>query len=607
MARAHFPYLILTAVVVAIYGPQISPIMGQGPSSILSAAVAAGGFGPVPGYPIHNLIARAFLAFPFASPAYALNIASFAMAVFAVLALTRLLARVAEYAGRRAITPTETFALGSVLAFFYFQSPSLARVSFFGDRYTTELFFLVVSANFFVDALLDSRLQRRGLIAMAFFSTFMFFCHAKSLPFVWFFALVLIYRARSATPWLAGMIAAAVGFAIPVAILVITSVGDPYFDWNNPENARNVLNSILRKEYQFIVLGRTWADWMSDWSRQYRLLFQQFPRAVYALALVGLAFLFRRSRAAGALAVAALAFCGEWTAYVQHFINPGENPILARLYDWLMLNYYGPYFALIAMLAVFGIWSLATRLPRPRAVFLTLAGCALALSLFFGAKNSFRGYAFTDELVANFEAAVPEGAILFTNIDSLFSPLIHGQLHHGRMKNRYLLHTELMFRSWYYDDLERMYPALWRKHGAELAAQRERLREFEQSGYDERRFDIRALFRMFDRVAENHMSEGSHIFFDPATQLVRRGLFADFRWEPEALTLRLVKGGALVKSIAFENFRFAELRRERDRGVIWAERYTEVFAKILDMRLKRARIIESEEAPKLEALIKELR
>jgi hypothetical protein len=247
----------------------------MGPSSILTVALAAGGLGPVPGYPIHNLAAKLIMLWPGLPPVYVLNLTSFIFSVLALLFAARLLRLATQSLTGEELSPWFVLAFGAVLGVLFFQSPSLMRLSFYCERYSTELFFIFLAANLALEA---------QLLGLAFLSTFVFFCHAKSLPLVWFFYVVSFLRCRKPRPdlkWQA--VSAGAGFLIGVFALVLLSWRDPLFDWNNPETVHNLFNSFTRREYAFYYLVRPWADGFVDWQRQYRLLFQQFGWPVFIL------------------------------------------------------------------------------------------------------------------------------------------------------------------------------------------------------------------------------------------------------------------------------------------------------------------------------------
>ena len=592
-------YLLTGTFAFFLHWRDVAPVIGMGPAGMLTAAVATGGIGPVPGYPVHNLISRIFMLLPMARADFAVHIADFSLAIVAIVLAARLCVELASRVSGRAVRPLWILLAGVTLVFLYFSSPGLARISYFGDRYTTELVILLLASSLFICGAAPA--------FFAFLMVFGFFCHAKSLIVIWLLSALVFWRERHSLSARNISVAIALGFA-PLLYLVLISKMNPFFDWNNPETWQNLLASVTRREYRGISLQRSWAEWLQDWERLYRLLLQQYSWAALGLAGWGLAEVFRFRRSFGFAILVMIALTGEGVAFLQRYPTIPEAPVFNELGNWYMLNYYGPYYTLLAILAALGLLVATLRFPEKlqKGAQAALVVTVILLNIFFARENTQGANQLTSELVDNYEASVPVGGILFTNVDSLYAPLVYNQIRHSRMAGRFILHTELMFRSWYYDGIEKLYPGLWQEHAAILIPLRDFFTRFEAGGSDDRSVRIDDYMKGMNALARAHMAKGSYVYADGATHPLRGGLFQGFQWEPEVIALRLLEGSYRINDLAFEKLKFAQLAERSANGDIWAETFRASYVRTLEMRLKRAKILSSAEVPPLEALLHEL-
>jgi len=594
------PYLILAVCLGVIYGPQVAPRIGTGASGMITAAIAAGGLGPVPNYPVHNAFSKLVLLLPFQDPAHAVNWASFLLAVGAVVLMTALVIRLSH--ARNVWTVLIT---GLFISWMYFAAPGLARISYFGDRYTADLFFVVLAANVL---LMNLAAPGRALPWLAFLGVLQFFVHPKSLPIAaLFFAVALFHTWLEGVrlPWKKMLLCGMAGL-LPLLYLPAVSLTDPLFDWGNPENLTNIWRSLTRREYAGLPVSRTWSEVVNDGARQYRYLGAQFPPGAWLMVAAGAIFLWRKNRRWFALAAAFIVVSGDGTTALIHW--PFYSGVRGQMGESYMLSYYGPYFAGFIFLAAFGLAWLQSAVPQR---WRTAAACVclavvLGLVLRDRGENSEAGYAYTAEMTGNFEQLLPEGAILFTNTDGLFAPLVHNQIHNGRLKNRAVVHLDMLFRSWYYDDLERLYPEIWHRHEYRFNALRNLLRSFEASGFDEKKLKVATYYDHVNGIAQDNAEAGSYIFLDPESQPLRLGLLKAFQWEPEGLAFRMLKTSYRIRDITFEGFRFDALRKQIARNDYWAVRMQSVVSRIAGLRLNRTKILQSEEQPRLEKMIEEI-
>lgn len=594
-------YLGLAAFIFVLYLPAVSPMIGAGPSAILTAAVTAGGLAPSPNYPIHGIFSKVFMSLPGMNPDYALNVMSFVFAALSVLLLTRLTNILCGLKGAR-----WTALTGTSLAWLFFAAPGLARLSFFAERYTVDLFFVLVSVSITASGLKAPARLQACLVQMAFLCSFIFFCHGKSVPLVLAMTVLLIfwsYRVRQLRPWKLMAIAFALGL-LPILYLPLISSHDPLFDWSNPENLRNLWLSLTRKEYMGLPIARTWEEAMTDWGRQYRVLYQQTPWYAFALSAAGLFFLSRRNWKMIPAVVGLHLLTGELITLMQHFRGGEGDPFVQQMYDWQMTGYYAPNFCLWLALAAAGVTMIANAISRRQLVIWIFVLINVAGSWRQKDKNSAREYSTSLEIARNLEAVIPRGAVLFTNFDTLFADLSYHQLQSNLLADRPVLHMELMFRSWYYSDIERLYPTFWEKHKVRLEALKNLILDFENAGFDPTKFEYRIYSENLNGLAADSMNDGAFAYVDPTIQPLRPGIFRPFKWESEGIAYRLVPGSHKINPLPVDQWSFEGLNR--DNG-IWAARIRDFYRLSLNERLKRAELLQSNEVPVIKSLLAKIR
>lgn len=596
-----------------LYAGGISPDVGMGATGMITTAVAAGGLGPAPNYPVHNAICRLVLhSGLFDNAALAVGAVSFIMALGAIVLLTRFLTKLTEFIYQTTLSPSWWALTALGVSYLYFASPLLARVSYFGDRYTTSLFFVLLAANVFLSAMTAARVTRTQFAGLTFFSVFQFFCHGKSLPLIWFFLLVAAYKMimlEKQKPPIGAILASIALGLTPIIYLVVVSRSNPLFDWANPENLQNLWNSFSRKEYAGVMVPRSWEEIRLDWLRQSRIFIDQFSWMSVAAIAFGLFAIARSGWQKVAIFIGVVLAVSDVTTYLIHW--PFHAGVAGLWADEYMLNYYAEFVVVGIGLAVFGMLAIILRLSlRVRVQQVAVGAVIVALAVAHLTKyreNSRGDFHFSEELAENFELVVPPGAIIFTNLDSLFPALVHHQIHDQRFIGRAVFHTELMFRSWYYDDLERLYPAIWQKHHVRLEALRKFFLDFENAGFDESKFDLQFYFSQLNGLIRDQIADGAFVLVDPEVSSLRPGLFRQFQWEPEGLAFRLLNGSYRINDIPYKQFKFEKLRRETSRGYFWAERFKDLFTRILKMRRERAAFLKTGEAEEIENLLEKLK
>ena len=612
-----FPYFCLLFFLIANFSRFVSPGLGMGPSSVWTTIVGTGGIGPVTGYPIHNFLSRVFLFFaPAEHEVWWFNFSNLFWMLLAIVFMTATLVRVLEATLKSQWLRFETVLLvGLSLSYLCFFSPSLARMSYFVDRYTIEALALSIYFYFFIRLILnlsDEKKKvevRRDFLKLCFLTGLMFFCHAKSFPLVslfsFFLLLVLIVKKRR-LPWFK-MIGLFLAGLLPVFYLPLISAQNPFFDWNNPEKLQNILYTLSRKEYTSAAYERPLSLYLWELKRQYSLLTEQWSIGLLGLFPLLWLYVFRVNKTIALSFLFILLYSGEFTTYLQHLRNPQFNEVITRTYRWYISHYYGPYFfffisfiVLGATLALFHWRGVKKWVPKALVVLF------LALNLFGLDKTSQGENQLSLALVKLFEQSIPEGSLFITNSDSVYFNLIYHQMKSGRFQNRDLIHAELAFRPWYLRSVKARSENLWMKSEKEYAWLLQESDKFVTQKGNE--FNINAYYRAFYVLVEEFYKSKKDIFMfsDPDFMPFRGEFLRGYSREPAGILYQLRRGSFAFDNPDFTQYDFTQFKKLAARGDFWGQRFLEVFSQPIKEQLKREKIVQGEDVLAYERVLERL-
>ena len=389
-------------VLFAIYAAGACRTIYVGDSGELLTAVHLLGIPHPSGYPLYVLLGKAWtLAVPLGSVAWEMSLFS-ALCAAAACATLFLTAR-ENGCGR----PASLLAAGS-LAF----APSFWLEANTQRVYALNALFVVLALRFALEWYRQRR-PRDLVVAMlvaglgATNHTFMGLVGIVIAIFAPAIDRSLFRRPKLVAECGGAFFAGLLGYLY----LPLRSRFDPVLDWGNPETLASMLDVVLRRDFwmrrwyespaDFVTVGRdflTSAAWETGWIA--------LPLALVAFASV------RRFRGAVTLAVLIIA------------ANVFALAIHGSYYDiFVWHRYYIPGYAMVAILAAFGLEAVASRFDR-RAVPLALLPVVVMFAVGYP-RHDLSRYRVAEDYASKLLASLPPGAKLFATDDNILFILLY--------------------------------------------------------------------------------------------------------------------------------------------------------------------------------------
>jgi hypothetical protein len=473
----------VTAVALAVYLRTLAPTVTLVDSGELALAARDLGVAHPPGTPLWVMLAHLAARLPWSNVAARVAAAS---AVFAALAagLVVLVAREALLCAfhrdpppdaaadtRRWTGAVPAAAAGLGLAF----SRSLWSYATIVEVYTLNI--LLILAVLFL-LLRWTRLGGDGwLYAAAVTFGLALGVHHVTVALTLPALAVLVHRAagraffRSRRLPIAAA-AATLALVAVYAYLPWAASHRPLFNWGNPSTLQRILWHVSGRQYQSYFDPSPQAA-TQELAAFLRLAARQFGPPFLPLflllAVAGAVRLWRHDRAM-ALALALL-LCANVAFGLLYVIGEDKDA------------YYLPSFVALALAAAFGIQGVLARIPRGPGAASAGAGIlalAAALPLASGFPYADRSrYFIAQDYVANALAGVAPRGMLLIGDWQLYAPLLYLREVEGNRPDVVAMDIHLLRRSWYFDTLERQFPATMEAARPQVAAYVTELRAWE--------------------------------------------------------------------------------------------------------------------------------
>lgn len=251
-------------------------------------------------------------------------------------------------------------------------------------------------------------------------------------------------------------------------VLMLTAASDPLFNWGNPSNTDALWKHITGKQYNV---------WMFANEKVRAANMEKFGKIITTdLTYIGLAL-----GMLGAIMAAVQKHKLIW-GLIIHFLC---CVLLAVRYDIKDLEpYFLPALISFSLMGVFGLKALVSWMRDAFQRFPVLAVLPLAVPVFVASVNYKKAdrsdvYVYEDYTRAAL-ASLPENALLLSRQwDVFISPAYFIQQVSDYRKDVMLVDKELLRRSWYYGQMDKMYPGVWKHTETEKALFLEALADFE--------------------------------------------------------------------------------------------------------------------------------
>ncbi|MBL0175935.1 MAG: DUF2723 domain-containing protein [Ignavibacteria bacterium] len=512
--RRHLAALAAGAAAFALSLFTLAPSVDFIDAGELATAAYTFGIAHPTGYPLFTMLAGLWSHLPFGEPILLLNILSAVLAAIGTGALVHLLWFLLGLADSRRVPAAAKgrqkngaalkrpqpladearLGLAWFGALFTAFSETWWKTSLSIEVYALHLPLLVIILWLFAtalfDAALDERRRSRRFLLFAFVLGLSFSNHMTTVYLA--VSLLVTYfwkEGWGASSWkrIAIAVPAFAAGLLPYLYLPLRAASDPVLNWGNPVSLERILWHVSGKQYSVWIFASADAA-----KRQFSYFLTSFPSEFafvgVPLAIIGAVFALIRHRRTGVMLLLLFASCVGWAInYDIHDID----------------SYFLLAYLVSGMWCAFGLWALLRWFGQTKpAVVFGAAALLVGLSggLHFGRVSERDNTLVEDYTMNMFRSLKPNALVLSYQWDYWVSASLYYQ-HVKKMRpDLTIIDKELLRRSWYFLQLKRGAPELYRRCESEIRLFLVELDKFEHgTPYDpaviEKRFnDMIAAF-----------------------------------------------------------------------------------------------------------------
>ncbi len=328
---------------------------------------------------------------------------------------------------------------------------------------------------------------------------------------------------------------------LPYIYLPLRASAAPLLNWGNPASFERFIWHVSGKQY------RVWMfQDVSAAGKQLWLFISTLPAELafigLLLAIVGAAHVFSAHRRLGYYLLLLFAGCIAYS--INYSIHDIESYFLLA---YIVCGVWAA-FGLKALLSIFK----ALKFKPAIGAAAVMVGILIGMN---GPSVSQRGNYLVEDYTHNMFASFEPGALVLSfQWDYWVSASYYYQLVEGLRKDVVVIDKELLRRSWYFSQIQRMYPEIYRRSESDIELFLMELDKFERGQpYDpvmiEERFN-----NMINSIIDRNI-DGRPVY---ATLEVEEHLGANYERIPEGLAMRLYRPGEApsVDAPVPDNFRF---------------------------------------------------
>lgn len=364
-------------------------------------------------------------------------------------------------------------------------------------------------------------------------------------------------------------------FVLPIlafyGLLWIRATQDPLFNWGDPSSIHSLFRHISGAQYQVWMFESSeisisnLKDFLSAWP-------EEFSYLSWTVALTGCYFLWNNNRRILWLTLSL--FLGNVLYVINYSIHDLE--------PYFLLAYF-----VSALWAGIGFYSIAKRLDR---TWFMKVGFGLLLL----APQILLGYGKVDrsdyDLIENYSRkalnSLPENSILISKQWDIFnSPCYYLQYAENVRPDVQIFGKELLRRSWYFDQLNAMYPETMKPLDPTVAEFLKALKPFE---HDEN-FDAALLSRLYQKIFAEIIDHnldsvpiyiGPEIFIEDIRSTREWAVPENINLYPEQYFIRISSSGPGLTQF------------NQDYGYAYND-YTDVYSTMIKEKVSRVRIFQA--------------
>jgi hypothetical protein len=459
---------MLWSIVFTVYRMTMSPSVGFIDSGELAAVSSTLGIAHPTGYPLFTLAGRIFSMIPVAEEVIVrLNLMSAVFSASAIVVLFFVALQLLEPMNARR-TGTQIISAMMAVLFFAF-APTVWRQAVIVEVYSLHLLLVGFATLFFLKAL-HADLNRwwwlfAYVLGLAFTNHMTTILLAPAFLFLFFKEhgigrTAFVRCAYCAIPF---------GLGLSVyAFLPLRAMNHPILNWGNPQTPENFIGHISGKQF------RVWMFSSVDIAKkQFNYFLDRLPiefmHVLLAIALVGAIVMAMTAGKRFVFVILLLITC------VGYSINYDIHDIDA----YFLLAY-----AAIMLFVAFGLDRLFRSASTIVARSAVIGGCILLIGYHvwttWNSVDQSKNYYVEDYTTGILEQLPPHSIILSYQWDYFISASYYYQHVKGVRQDIVILDKELFRRSWYYPQLEKIYPGVMQRSREEIDRFLPELQKFER-------------------------------------------------------------------------------------------------------------------------------
>lgn len=525
----HLPFLLLFLTVFAVYMFTLAPSVVQIDSGELAAVQATLGIAHPTGYPLFTLFGYLFLKIPLplraitqlnvlASLWCALGAMMFALSVKLILDNLQAFAAIrnkpeekkskkskakqkntltvqAEYEPDNKVKTSISLLSGAMLAFsetFWLQSVSV-------EVYSLHILLIISSIYCLINAWLKEEFNLKSWLIFAGVLALSFSNHMTTLlilPAAAYLYFLKYGFNKNSFKNIALMLSVFIAVLLLFyAYLPLRASQNPAINWGNPVDFESIKRHISGRQYQ------VWITFFSESAKKQfgyfaQTLLGEFAYIGFFPIILGIFFSFKNSRKLFVLSV--ILFFSTLLYAINYDINDIDSYFLLA---YIALG----LFAALGFLNMFKALDRNFRVPVSIAAAIVLA----AAGINFSKADQSAVYVYEDYTKAVLNS-VEDDAILFGyQWDFFISPAYYFQHVENYKSGIAIVDKELLRRSWYYNQLERNYPFLFKNMKESILLFQNALRPFELGGNYNGEILERTYKKVMSDIVENNAGERS--------------------------------------------------------------------------------------------------
>jgi hypothetical protein len=408
--------------------------------------------------------------------------------------------------------------IGMVVGLLIAVSPPLWSVSVDAEVYSLTFF---LSVLLWLVVVINPRLPH-GLLLYSYLSGLTLTNHLTGLwTVLGTVATLILTRRRQMFRVVPQLIIFFLLWLSPYLFLLLRARAQPLFAWGNPVDFERLWWHITGRQYQVWMFSSALSNVLNNARYAGMLIARTFGYLLVPIVIYGAIIIFRQHRQ---LAIGLIVTILLTLLYATNYGIPDIDA------------YYLPAVIALAIFLMLGIEELIQRLGKP---FYLVAAVPLAMLLInYPQQNRNQDWVAYDQAL-NILKSADTNAIIITDWWDIYAPVFYLQQVEHLRPDVCIIDKELVRRSWYFNYLNKKYPALTRNSRSEIELFQQYLRLFEHRlPYDPVAIQ-ESYIRLLRSFFVNNPDRPAYTTFDTTASSDARQLLAGFQTVPVGILYQI--------------------------------------------------------------------